>query len=189
MSVDKMRMPEAEVSLRLAFWLLDNHVATGLVEVALDGAQVQVGDVVHFEIDDFMGSSGWHKCAMGAAWQCDWRKSATSANIRIHSNPGRGDVVARLKSGHTLRVECKKGSLERSKSSSEYPLLREALGQLCTVAEVNNGDVLGVAVPHSRKFQELAERWRRAPLISRLGILILTVDRSGEVFGFPERAA
>ncbi len=93
MPVDTTRMPEAEVSMRLAFWLLDNHVVTGMVEVALDGAQVQVGDTVHFDIDDFMGRSGWHKRDKGDAWQCDWCKSAASAKIRIHSNPGRGDVV------------------------------------------------------------------------------------------------
>jgi len=186
MPVGEVKMPEAEVSLRLAFWLLDTGVAAGTVEVALDGAQVQVGGVVTFDIDDFMRRAGWQKRNGDRAWQCDWCSSSASSDIRIHSNPGRGDVVARLRSGRTLRVECKKGPLERSRSSAEYPLLREALGQLLTVAEVEDGDLLGVAVPHSSKFQELAERWRRAPLISRLGILVLTVTQTGEVIGFPE---
>jgi len=91
-------------------------------------------------------------------------------------------------SGHTLRVECKKGPLVRSKSSQEYPLLREALGQLLTIAEVTERDLLAVAVPHSAKFQELAQRWRQAPLIKRFGIHVLTVDQTGNVFGFPNHA-
>jgi hypothetical protein len=38
--------------------------------------------------------------------------------LRIHSNPGKGDVVARLRSGGIFRAECKKGSpVEKSKLS------------------------------------------------------------------------
>lgn len=181
----QMKMPEAEVSLRLAFWLLDRSIASGLVEVAIDGAQLQVLDTVHFDLTGFMARCGWAKQGSGSAWQCDWINSGKSSSIRIHSNSGRGDVVARLNSGETLRVECKKGPLVRSHSSQEYPLLREALGQLLTVGEVRDGDLLAVAVPHSPKFQELAQRWRRAPLINRFGIHILTVDQAGRVFGFP----
>ena len=87
-----------------------------------------------------------------------------------------------------MRAECKKGPLTRSASSQEYPLLREALGQLITIGEVSEKDILAVAVPYSAKFNELAERWRKAPLISRFGISILTVDQSGSVLGFPEHA-
>ena len=98
--------------------------------------------------------------------------------------PGQGDVVARLSTGRTLRVECKKGPLSRSKSSQEYPLLREAIGQLMTVERVEPTDILAVAVPDSPKFNELASRWRNAPLIRRLGLQILTVSRDkGAVSG------
>jgi hypothetical protein len=181
-------MPEAEVSLRLAFWLLERNIAFELVEVAIDGAQVKTVDTVHFDLPGFMRQCGWAKRPVGDAWQCDWTNSAKSATVRIHSNPGCGDVVAKLTSGHSLRAECKKGPLVRSKSSQEYPLLREALGQLLTIAEVSDDDLLAVAVPHSPKFQELAQRWRQAALIRRFGIHILTVDQAGNVFGFPNHA-
>jgi hypothetical protein len=179
------RMPEAEVSLRLAFWLFERQLVDDAIEVAIDGAQVQVMDTVHFDLPGFMAQAGWTKPGSGAAWQCDWRHPSISSCLRIHSNPGRGDVVGKLKSGHNLRVECKKGPLTRSRSSPEYPLLREALGQLLTVSEVSDTDILAVAVPHSPKFEELAHKWRSAPLIRRFGIHILTVDQSGQVFGFP----
>jgi hypothetical protein len=99
------RMPEAEVSLRLAFWLFERKIAPGPVEVAIDGAQVQLLDRVHFDLVGFMSGCGWAKQRDGTARQCDWRDSAKSSTIRIHSNPGRGDVVARLKSGRTLRED------------------------------------------------------------------------------------
>ena len=38
-------------------------------------------------------------------------------------------------------------------------------------------------MPHSPRFARFAERWREAPLVKRLGILILTVGRDGQVDG------
>ncbi len=173
-------MPEAEVSLRLAFWLLERGYADGRVDVAIDGAQVRVGETVHFDLPRFL-------------LERDWRKLSTTdaccGTVWVHSNPGRGDVVARLRSGHTLRVECKKGPMTRSRSSQEYPLIREALGQLLTVPEIGENDILAVAIPHTTKFEELAVRWRNAPLIKRFGIRILTVDRNGNVFGLTDCGA
>jgi hypothetical protein len=92
-------------------------------------------------------------------------------------------VVAPLKAGRILRAESKKGPLVRKKGSPEYPLLREALGQLLTVSEVGPDDILAVAVPQSAKFAELTERWAEAPLISRLGLRFLLVSRNGDVAG------
>jgi hypothetical protein len=177
-------MPEAEVSLRLALWLIKNELAEGPVEVAIDGAQIQTGEMVHFKLGDFLASCDWRRESPGAAWQGIYCScSGGAGRLRIHSSPGVGDVVAKLRSGHILRVECKKGPLERSKSSAEYPLLREALGQLLTVERVNDGDILAVAVPHSPKFEELARRWREAPLIKKFGIRIVTVSQDNRVDG------
>lgn len=181
------RMPEAEVSLRLAFWLFARDLVDGAVEVAIDGAQVRTGTVLHFDLPGFMVECGWSKEGGTPGWQCGYR-AKSHGRLQIHSTPGKGDVVARLRSGHTLRVECKKGPLLPSKSSQEYPLIREALGQLLTVQEVRPDDILAVAVPHSPKFVDLAARWREAPLIKRFGIQILTVDRGGEVSGLVQLA-
>jgi len=124
--------------------------------------------------------------APSPSWQGTYCRAGARFRIRIHSNPGRGDVVALLRSGHTLRVESKKGPLIRSPSSAEYPLLREAIGQLMTVESAGDTDILAVAVPKSVKFTELTARWRSAPLIRRLGIRLLTVDRETGVEGLAE---
>lgn len=178
------RMAEAEVSLRLAEWLIKNKLVTAPVEVAIDGAQVKTGDLIHFDLPGFLLRTRWEKVGTAAAWQCSYVHPDYATGLRIHSRPGKGDVVASLCEGGVLRVECKKGPLERSKSSQEYPLLREALGQLLTVKEVQPSDVLAVAVPHSAKFSDLASEWRKAPLIKKFGIRILTVNQAGEVYGF-----
>src|SRR5687767_10998598 len=104
-------MPEAEVSLRLAFWLLERGHAAGRVDVAIDGAQVRIGDTIHFNLPGFLEERGWRKSATSDAWQSDYMHIDMSGTVRIHSNPGCGDVVARLRRGYTLRVECKKGPL------------------------------------------------------------------------------
>jgi hypothetical protein len=57
-----------------------------------------------------------------------------------------------------------------------------------TVSAVADKDILAVAVPKSVKFAELAARWRNAPLLQRVGIRLLTVDRHNGVEGLAERA-
>jgi hypothetical protein len=175
------KMSEAEVSVRLALFLLRSPLVESDVDVAIDGAQVQTGGTVHFPLADFLVASG---CPSGArGWQGRHEVKGCRSALRIHSTPGRGDVVAKLRDGRTLRAECKKGPLTRNKSSQEYPLLREALGQLLTVERVEATDVLAVVVPASPKFNELTSRWRGAPLVRRLGLQLVTVDRDGAVSG------
>jgi hypothetical protein len=123
-------MSEAEVSLRVAFHLLERDLAASDVEVASDGAQIRTGEVTHFNIAEFLTQNACVPASVSDSWQCNYRRKGARYCLRVHSNPGIGDVVAVLRSGHILRVESKKGPLTRSPSSAEYPLLREAIGQL-----------------------------------------------------------
>ena len=68
-------------------------------------------------------------------------------------------------------------------SQDRYRLISEALGQLLTVTEVFESDILAVAVPKSTKFEGLATRWKDAPLIKRFGIRFVLVGRDGSVSG------
>lgn len=176
------KMPEAETSLRLAFYLLQSSL-TDSVEVAIDGAQVKTLEQVHFAIDAFLAGAQCHCTAPKIEWRGLYVHQPTGGRINIHSGSGRGDVVALLRGGRTFRAESKKGLLVPSANSREYPLLREALGQLLTLKEVAQNDLLAVAVPQSAKFADLAAQWRVAPLIQRAGIQILTVNRDNQVRG------
>ncbi len=175
------RMTEAEVSLRLALQLLRSGLSAADVEVAIDGAQVQAAGRSIFQIQRFLADSRCY-CA-ATSWQGTYAVEGAAHRLRIHAHPGRGDVVAPLATGRLLRAESKKGPLVRSRSSAEYPLMREAFGQLLTVEEVGPDDHLAIAVPHSEKFAALAGRWRMAPLIQPLGIRILLAHRHGGVDG------
>ncbi|MEI7637463.1 MAG: hypothetical protein WCJ37_09170 [Syntrophus sp. (in: bacteria)] len=176
------KMSEAEVSLRLAFHLLRHNLVVSDVSVAIDGAQIKTLNEYHFHITEFLEQNGCRQCEASVGWSGAYSLGC-SHHMIIHSNPGKGDVVAQMKSGHELRVESKKGPLVRTRSSAEYPLLREALGQLITIESVDQNDILAVAVPKSEKFESLATRWREAPLIKKAGIRILTVARDGTVNG------
>lgn len=176
-------MHEAEVSLLLALHLLHSGLAQADVSVALDGAQVRIFDQHHFDVAAFMAQHGWHRVASVERWQGRYEAGGIVHAIVIHSSPGLGDVTTVLPGQRPLIVEAKRGTLSPSKSSAEYKLLREALGQLLTLGVVPANGVLAVAVPHGGRFVKLAERWRRSPLIARLGILIVTVSPEGMVYG------
>ena len=176
-------MPEAEVSLRLAIHLLSSERAKGVVSVAIDGAQVRLVDKVHFSVRDFMRDHGWHTDSPDR-WQAMYHHDSFPGAIEVHSRSGVGDVYATLTDNSPFIAEAKKGPLLRSKSSAEYPLLREALGQLITIESLPENPTLAVAVPHSPKFAQLAARWRQAPLVRLTGILILTVGQDGSVDGW-----
>jgi hypothetical protein len=179
------KMSEAEVSIRIAFFLIEERITSSDVTVAIDGAQIKTKLAVHFPVMDFLASYGWTKIPNENSWQGTYtNRQWDPCSIKIHSLPGQGDIVATLHSGQTLRVESKKGPLLNSKSSQEYPLIREALGQLLTIEKVDDKDILAVAVPYSDKFEALAKQWREAPLIQKIGIHILTVKReNNEVNG------
>ena len=179
------RMPEAEVSLRLALYLVRNRLTDGDVDVAIDGAQVENLDKIHFPMNMFLENETMVPESRIGSWQGKYKVGDYENRINIHSTAGLGDVVARLSTGKLLRIESKKGKLQRSKSSSEYPLIREAIGQIMTIPTADDDHLLGIAVPHSDKFAELCLRWVDAPLIRRVGILLLRVHRDGGVDGLP----
>ncbi len=180
------KMPEAEVTLRLAISLIENEHVTDDIKVAIDGAQVKTKNTIHFPIIEFLNTQGWITADNKERWQGKYSNKKYPISIIVHSSSGEGDLVAALKSGRKLRVESKKGTLKRSKSSQEYPLIREAIGQLMTVEYAEESDILAVAVPKSEKFDALAEQWRIRPLIKRTGLYIITVGRDNSISGLSE---
>ena len=181
-AVPEDRMPEAEVSLRLAFHLLAMPDSQGAAEVAIDGAQIRVQGSEVFPIAEFLLDLGWKQVEqMGKNnWQGWYEKEGQ--RLKIHSRSGVGDVVIRV-GDRCVRAECKGGPLVKKPGSPEYRILRGALGQTITIGQVDANDILVVAVPRTPSFATLAERWQHAPLMVRAGIHIVLVDRDGTVQG------
>ena len=95
------------------------------------------------------------------------------------------DLIATLTTGQTLKAHVSRGLLASTRSPAEHKLLRGAIGRAITCESAEPGDVLAAVVPRSRRFRELAVRWRAAEGAVRCRLLILTVDRAGTVDGFP----
>ena len=180
------RMSEAEVSLRLVFWLIRQGLISADdpgITVAIDGAQVKAGRVVVFDVKAFLQANLWRKADSVRDWRGEYRCPGVKSSLRVRTVAGCGDVVCRLRDGRLLLVEAKKGPLRNSRASEEYPLLHEALGQLLANPTTGKGLLPAVAVPWSPRFEKLARRFREAPLVKRLDIHILVVGRDNEVSG------
>jgi hypothetical protein len=181
-SLSQYYMPEAEVALRLAFFLLDLPNSGNTAQVALDGAQVQVRGNQIFSLTDFLADMGWSQVEQKGKRDWQGRYEKEGKYLEIHSRSGIGDVVVSV--GHRrVYAECKKGPLVPKPANPEYKLLREAIGQVITVKQVQDNDIMVVAVPDSPKFRQLASEWREIPLVKRAGIQIVTVARDGAVDG------
>lgn len=182
MKLPTERMPEAEVALRLAFYLLSLPGSDDTVSVAIDGAQVRVHGGAIFPMTEFLEDHDWVQLRQEGknVWQGSYQRDGQV--LVVHSRAGVGDVVARI-GDHRVRAECKQGPLMPRPGSREYPLLREAIGQVLTVEILEPQDIMVVAVPQSAKFASLAERWRRRPLMQASGVQIALVGRDGTVSG------
>ena len=69
-------MPEAEVSLRLAFYLLSKPNSSGSASIAIDGAQVRCADQEIFPIEAFLRELNWLQIGQvgGNAWHGTYKK-------------------------------------------------------------------------------------------------------------------
>src|ERR1051325_4972161 len=114
-------MPEALVTLHLAFWLLDQATQDSHVDVAIDGAHVRI--IAHvaagrtvteqtiFPIKDFLASKGCTAHTLKNDWRGTYGWKGHSLCIR--STQG-FDVQGSL-NGQTIKAECKGGPLLPSK--------------------------------------------------------------------------
>lgn len=161
-------MPEAEVALRLADYVLSRCKMASRAAVSIDGAAAKC-----FEIDEFLTGKGWKQKGQSGKnpWAGDYWRSGKK--MEAHSRPGEGDVVIQL--GHwRLVAECKKGPRQKSKNGQERRLLAEAIGQ-ATKWHKKPGDLVFVAIPRTDEFRRVADDWLGAAPFQRTGICIALV--------------
>ena len=174
-------MQEAEVSLRVALYYITNHLTDEDVRVSLDGAHIKTGNTIHFDIYAFLDVNGCRKVSGAVdSWQGIYEMDGYRPKIIISSTPGIGDVNITAMDGKKLYVESKKGK-EKNRSNFEYPLMREAIGQLMTGCQLSENVIPVVAVPYTEKSYELACRWTQLKQIQMVGIRFMLVRESGNV--------
>ena len=172
-------MQEPEVSLRIAMKYIENNSTDNNVEVSLDGAHIKTKSTFHFDVVGFMCKNGYEKPSKDyERWQGEYVSADHKQHIIISSKPGVGDVVIKLKDGRTLFVESKK---IKGGSGGEYPAMREAIGQLMTGCPDGENVVPVVAVPHTAKGEELAEKWSCNERIRNAGIRFMLVRENGAI--------
>ena len=173
-------MQEAEVSLRVALHFIMNDLTKENVKVSLDGAHIKTGNQVHFDIFKFLSDNQCQKLDANAErWQGLYKVQDFPEKLEIVSTPGIGDVNITLPDNKVLYVESKKGRAD--KKGQEYPLMREAIGQLMTGPEITDGIVPVVAVPFSDKSYELAIKWSKLEQIQSVGIKFFLVKEDGKI--------
>ena len=174
-------MTEAEVILRLAMYYIENGYTKENVTVSIDGAHVKTGNTVHFDIFAFLRKKGFQKLDNEPErWQGEYSFAGSDSHIIISSTPGIGDVNVKLLNGNVIYAECKKG--KNDKRGQEYPLMREAIGQLMTGCDFIDSVIPMVAVPYTDKSRELAERWSKLTQISNLGIKFALIYEDGDIY-------
>lgn len=173
-------MKEPEVSFRVALYYIKNGYTSEDVQVFIDGAHVRIKGKVQFKVQEFLRGQNCIKIDDTLKrWQGVYEVEGYKSKIIVKSRPGFGDVIVNLKDGRQLYIESKKG--KSGKSSSEYPLMREAIGQLMTGCELSDNIIPCVAVPFTEKSLELAERWSMLKQMKMIGIKFLLVKDDGKL--------
>lgn len=173
-------MTEPEVSIYIALYYIKNEYTEEDVIVSIDGAHVKTGSTVHFDLKSFLNQCGCEKCDYEMdRWQGKYRVLGYGPKLIITSESGIGDVNIRLLNGMKLYIESKKG--KNSKAGQEYPLMREAIGQLMTGGELTADMIPVVAVPYTEKSRSLAERWLNYSQMKAMKIQFFLVQENGEI--------
>jgi hypothetical protein len=184
LSTEETKMSEAEVTIRLAGYLLSLPNAANQATVEIDSMVVQ--STHHgrlFEIEDFLASSRWQpdQQRKPGVWRGWYEREGKHLYIS-ERRQGKGDVVVQV-DNRLVVAECKGGPLSKKPGGPEYRILKGALGQ-AVIWDGSADDLVLVAVPDTQWFRSIAERWRQRPLVRKAGIQIALVNQTGGVSGF-----
>jgi hypothetical protein len=173
-------MPEAAVSLRVAFWLLDSRPDSAGARVAIDGAHVRIaehhsqGNVIPArtvcEVERILALNGCELVQQGMGFRGIYRRNGKVLTIR--SATGADVLVDGC--ARTIRVECKGGALKPTKGKSATTILATVIGQL-VVSQAADTDELFVAVPDSEGFRRAAIDILARTVFRKTGIQVLLV--------------
>jgi hypothetical protein len=181
---ETLSMAEAEVALRLAFWLLDHTDQKSHAEIAIDGAHVrirahqqgrqQIEERIVFGIRGFLQENHCEPKELKDEWRGSYFRKGNSLNIRsvqgfdVQVNSGTKQV----------RAECKGGPLRTIKGRSPTAILANAIGQVLVSASNAGSEELLVAVPDSPAFEKAGSRISRSHAFSKTGIKIALVSKT-----------
>jgi hypothetical protein len=172
-------MPEAEVTLRLAFRLISAEGSGQDVKIAIDGACVRIKDETIFEIATFLQESGWKMMNQAGKnpWQGRYRHEQCKHSLQIQ--PKRGPDIQLLWRGKVLRVESKGGTF--ADKGRHRAIVIAGIGQILMLNDILESEERWVAVPYSERFKAVCESLARSKFLKNIGVKFALPKRSGEV--------
>jgi len=175
-------LPEAEVTLRLAFWLMEHAEPGARINAAIDGAHVRIAphkqagreipERIVFPIEAFLSENGYQQITSNGNWRGIYRRNGRELEIQSVSG---FDITAKVKN-KTIKVECK-GYRKKNVSF----ILATAIGQILISDPINPGDELWVAVPDTNAYKKAADKLAQRSTFSKTGIRIALVAQDGKV--------
>jgi hypothetical protein len=179
MTFKQDRMPEAEVTLRLAFWLISAEGSGQDVKIAIDGACVQIEDVTIFEIARFLQESGWKMMNQSGKNPWQGRYSHEQCTHSLQIQPKTGPDIQLLWGGKVLRVESKGGTF--ADKGRHRAIVAAGIGQVLTLNDIPESEERWVAVPYSERFKTVCESLVHSKFLKNIGVKFALPKRSGEV--------
>ena len=145
------QMPELEVMLRLAFFLLSLENSADGCTITPDCQHVESGGRVIFPIIEFLAQERWDQIEKrgNESWEGVYAKD--NQRLIIIATPSHADVFIRIGT-RLVRAECKKGPLVKHKGSPERPIMHKLIGQLMMSKAIEPDELLLAAVPNTERF-------------------------------------
>ena len=178
-------MPEAEVTLRLAFWLLDRAGRKSHADIAIDGAAVRIAayeqagrrikERTVFDIRSFLAANEYHPENLKHEWRGSYSRKGQSLTIKAV----RGFDVQVRGDGKDMKAECKGGPLQPVKGRRPAAILARAIWQVIVSDSNAQSAELWVAVPDSPTFENAGKRIIKSRAFANTGIRIALVGKTG----------
>ena len=177
-------MPEAEVTLRLAFWLLRRAEPKSHADIAIDGAHVRIAaheqagrhieERTVFDIQSFLAANKCDPRDLKDQWRGTYGFEGHTLRIRSVQS---FDVQVAC-DGMDIKAECKGGLLQPS-GRGAAAISASAIGQVIVSGSSGQSEELWVAVPDSPAFEKVGRRILKGRAFADTGIKISLVSRAG----------
>jgi hypothetical protein len=187
--VMRNRVSQTEVSLNLGRFLLQSPLTRGNVTVTLAGYELTRRERPQFPVARYLTEKlGFApKANRRHVWRGHYSMRGAPQKLVVTFDRLEGHVSARLTNGDRLLVFVRGGRMHSERGSAEHRMVYSAIGRAATWAGARYADRLAICVPRSARFRKTLEDFRKAEGVRRLGIHMLTVDRTtGAVGGLEE---
>jgi hypothetical protein len=183
-SIGDELMPEAEVTLRLAFWLLGRAGLKSHADIAIDGAHVRIAaheqagrrieERTVCDIQSFLTANNCRPQDLKHEWRGTY--SFEGHSLRIGAVHG-FDVQVSC-DGKDIKAECK-GGLLQPRGRSAAAVFVSAIGQVIVSSSSGQSEELWVAVPDSPAFENVGRRILKGRAFANTGTKIALVSQAG----------